>query len=78
MLPIPHCLEVELDFERQSYKKRLKLIQYLKDEINETGIVFFQETYSTVDNESKWTEKLHGNVFYSYDSSISCGVLIGF
>ena len=62
----------------QSTKKRLKLIQYLKDKINKSGIVFFQETHSDVDNESKWKENFQGNLLYSFDSSVSCGVLIDF
>ena len=31
----------------QSYKKRLKLIQYFKEKIGSTGVLFLQETHSS-------------------------------
>ena len=40
----------------QSYKKRLKLIQYFKEKIGSTGVLFLQETHSSSKVEQKWKE----------------------
>ena len=40
----------------QSSKKRLKLIQYFKDKIGSTGVLFLQETHSNSKIEQKWKE----------------------
>ena len=39
--------------EIQSYKKRLKLIQYFKEKIGSTGVLFLQETHSSSTVEQK-------------------------
>ena len=40
----------------QSSKKRLKLMQYFKDKIGSTGLLFLQETHSDCKVEQKWKE----------------------
>ena len=49
----------------QSSKKRLKLIQYFKDKIGSTGVLFLQETHSNSKIEQKWKEDFKGQVFFS-------------
>ena len=59
----------------QSYRKRLKLIQYFKEKIRSTGVLFLQETYSSSKVEQKWEEDFKGYVFFSNGKTNSCGVL---
>ena len=60
----------------QSYKKRLKLIQYFKEKIGSTGVLFLQETNCKV--QQKWKEDLKGHVFFSHGKTNSCGVLTAY
>ena len=59
----------------QSYKKRLKLIQYFKEKIGSTGVLFLQETHSSSKVEQKWKEDFKGHVFFSHGKANSCDVL---
>ena len=59
----------------QSSKKRLKLIQYFKDKIGSTGILFLQETHSNSKMEQKLKEDSKDQVFFSHGKTNSCGVL---
>ena len=59
----------------QSYKQRLKLIQYFKEKIGSTGVLFLQETHSSSKVEQKWKEDFKGHVFFSHRKTDSCGVL---
>ena len=54
----------------------MKLIQYLKDKIGLTGVLFLQETHSNGKIESKWKEDFKGQVFFSHGKINSCDVLI--
>ena len=40
----------------QSIKKRLKLFNFLKNKIGPKGILFLQETHSSVEIEKKWID----------------------
>ena len=62
----------------QSFKKRLKLMQYFKDKIGSTGVLFLQETHSDSKVEQKWKEDFKGPIFFSHGKSNSCGVLIAY
>ena len=62
----------------QSTKKRIKMIQYIKNKLLPHGILFLQETHSTESNEASWRDKFNASLFFSHGSSNSCGVLIGF
>ena len=55
----------------QSYKKRLKLIQYLKEKIGSTGVLFLQEAHSSSKVEQKWKEYFKGHVFFSHEKNKS-------
>ena len=62
----------------QSYKKRLKLIQYFKEKIVSTGVLFLQEIHSSSNVEQKWKEDFIGHVFFSHGKTNSCGVLTAY
>ena len=40
--------------------------------------MFLQETHSTFNDENIWEDDFNGPVFYSHDTSQSCGVLIAY
>ena len=52
--------------EIQSSKKRLKLIQYFKNKIGYTWVLFLQETNSNSKTEQNWKEDFIGQVFISH------------
>ena len=60
----------------QSSKKRLKLINFLKNKIGPKGILFLQETHSSVEKEKKWIDDFKDKIYYSHGKTNSCGVLI--
>ena len=62
----------------QNKNKRLSIIEYFKNKIGKNGILFLQETHSTISDEGKWKDELSGPVFYLHGTSNSCGVLITF
>ena len=62
--------------ETQNKNKRLSIIEYFKNKIGKNGISFLQETHSTTNDEGKWKDEFSRPVFYSHDTSKSCGVLI--
>ena len=62
----------------QSFKKKLKLIQYFKDKIGSTGVLFLQETDFNSKIEQKWKEDFKGQVVFSHGKINSCGVLTAY
>ena len=50
----------------QSIKKRLKLTVYFKSKITTHGILFFQETHTSSDDEQKWRDNFGGNTYFSH------------
>ena len=62
----------------QSSKKRLKLIEYLKNKLESNGVLFLQEKHSISNEENAWADDFKGQVFLSHDTSNSCGVLIAY
>ena len=44
----------------QSYKKILKVMQYFKEKIGSTRVLFLQETHSSSKVEQKWKEDFQG------------------
>ena len=40
----------------QASKKRLKLFEYLKQNINFNGLILFQETHSSMNDEKQWKD----------------------
>ena len=61
-----------------SYKKRLKIFDYLKNKSGPNVILFLQETHSTKENEIRWNDDFNGQIRYSHGKSNSCGILIAF
>ena len=61
-----------------SSEKRLKIFEYLKNNIHHNGFVFLQETHSLMQDEKKWKDDLEDPLFFSHGSTNSCGVAIGF
>ena len=59
----------------QSLNKRLKLIKYLKGNLGADGILLLEETHSPFNEEALWKTNIQGQLFFSYGSSNSCGVL---
>ena len=41
----------------EASEKRLKLFEYLKNNINDNGIIFLQETHSLSNDELKWKDE---------------------
>ena len=58
-------------------EKRLKLFEYLKNNINGNGFIFLQETHSLSNDELKWKDEFGGPLF-SHGKSNSCGVSINY
>ena len=61
-----------------SSEKRLKIFEYLKNNIHHNGSVFLQETHSLAKDENKWKDDFKDPLFFSHGSTNSCGVAIGF
>ena len=62
----------------QASKKRLKLFEYLKQNINFNGFILFQETHSSLNDEKQWKDEFNGPLFFSHGKTNSCGVATGF
>ena len=62
----------------QVSKKRLKLFEYLKSNINFNGFILFQETHSSLNDEKQWKDEFNGPLFFSHGKTNSCGVATGF
>ena len=62
----------------QSSKKRLKLIEYLKNKLESNGVLFLQETHSVSNDENVWADDFKGQVFFSHGTSNFRGVLIAY
>ena len=60
----------------QSTKNRLKLFNFLKNKIGPKGILFLQETHSSVETEKKWIDDFKDKIYYSLGKTNSCGILI--
>ena len=57
-------------------EKQLKLFVYLRNNINNNGFIFLQETRSLSNDEQKWKDDFGGLLFFSHGKSNSCGVAI--
>ena len=62
----------------QSYKKRLKLIQYFKVKIGSTGALFLQETHSSSKVKQNWKEDFKGHAFFFHGKTNSCSDLTAY
>ena len=61
----------------QASKKRLKLFEYLKQNINFNGFILFQETHYSLNDEKQWKDEFNGPLFFSHSKANSCGVATG-
>ena len=59
-------------------EKRLNLFENLKNNINDNGFIFLQETHLLSNNELKWKDEFGGPLFLSHGKSNCCGVTIGY
>ena len=62
----------------RSSEKRLKIFEYLKNNIHHNGFVFLQETHSLTQDEKKWKDDFKDPLLFWHGSTNSCGVAIGF
>ena len=62
----------------QSSKKHLKQFEYFTSKLKPSGLLFLQETHSTIDCEKKWKDEFGVDLHFSHGSSNSCGVLMTF
>ena len=54
-------------------EKRLKLFEYLKNNINDNGFIFLQETHSLSNDELKWKDKFERPLFFYTEKEILVG-----
>ena len=54
----------------QVSKKRLKLFEYLKSNINFNSFILFQETHSSLNDEKQWKDEFNGPLFFSHCKKI--------
>ena len=54
-------------------EKRLKLFEYLKNNINGNGFIFLQETHSLSNDELKWKDEFGGPLFFHPEKAILVG-----
>ena len=59
-------------------KKRLKLFEYLQQNLTFYGFKLFQETHSSFNGKKQWKDEFNGPLFFSHDKAISCGAGTGF
>ena len=59
-------------------EKRLKLSEYLKNNINNNGFIFLQETTSLSNDEQKRKSNFNSPLFFWHEKSNSCSVAISY
>ena len=62
----------------QNSLKRIKIFEYLKNNLHSNGFLFLQETHSSLAEEKKWADELKGTIIFSHGKTNSCGVAIGY
>ena len=53
-------------------------MQYFKEKIGTTGVLFLQETHSSSKVEQNWKEDFKGHIFFSHGKRNSWGVLTAY
>ena len=61
-----------------SSEKRLKIFEYLNNNIHHNGFAFLQETHSLTKDEKEWKDDFKDPLLFSHGTINSCGVAIGF
>ena len=59
-------------------EKRLKLFEYLRNNINDNGFIFLQETHLLLNDELKWKDDFRRPLFFSQGKSNSCRMAISY
>ena len=62
----------------QNSLKRIKIFEYLKNNLGSNGFLFLQETHSSLADGKRWVDELKGPIFFSHGKSDSCGVATGY
>ena len=62
----------------QNSLKRIKIFEYLKNNLGSNGFLLLQETHSSLADEKKWADDLNEPIFFSHGKTNSCGVAIGY
>ena len=62
----------------QSSKKCVKIFGYFRNKVAPKGILFLQETHSSVETDKQWNDEFKGLLYFSDGKSNSCGVVTGF
>ena len=62
----------------QAISKWIKIFEYLKNYVTSNGVIFLQETHSSVKDEKLWNDEFERQLFFSHCKTNSCGVAIGF
>ena len=62
----------------QVSKKRSKLFEYVKQNINLNCFILFQETHPSLNDEKQWRDVFNDPIFFSQGKTNSCGVPTGF
>ena len=56
----------------QSSKKRVKKFKYFKNKIGHRGILFLQETHSSIYTEKQWNDEFKGQLYFSHGKTNLC------
>ena len=62
----------------QNSLKRIKIFEYLKNNLGSNGFLFLQETHSSLADGKRWVDELKGPIFFSHGKTDSCGVATGY
>ena len=50
----------------QKSLKRIKIYEYLKNNLGSKGFLFLQDTHSSLADEKKWADELKGSIFFTW------------
>ena len=62
----------------QSTHKRLKMFEYFRNVVSPNGIIFLQETHSSINDEKNWCDEFKRKLSFSHGKTNFCGVAIGY
>ena len=54
------------------------MFEYFRNVLSPNGIIFLQETHSSINGEKNWCDEFKGELFFSHGKNNSCGVAIGY
>ena len=53
----------------QPSKKQVKISKYFRNKVAPKGILFLQETHSSVETEKQWTDEFKGQLHFSHGTT---------